>query len=75
MLLMNETELLKLAVENLKETMDEMLAIAADSRHMNQDSRESINACERLKNRYVLCFTLKNAVAEIQRAVSAKSSA
>lgn len=67
---MTQEELLETAVDNLRDTTKTILSIAADPMWLNEDGKTENHGLKELKeefsNRLTLCFTLKNAFAQIK---------
>lgn len=64
---MTTTELLSIASENLRDSMDQLQVIAERPDYINGSTKEIAELFERISNQFTLCFTLKNAIQDLTR--------
>lgn len=64
---MDTKELVTLAVDNLKETCAKIAEMAADEKHLNQQSGPMTTALTQFANQLTLCFTIKNALNDVRK--------
>jgi len=64
---MDTNELLDLAIENLRDSCNKLIKIAAQKDYVNSVTQEIKETFQQLHNRFDLCFTMKNAEQDIKR--------
>ena len=62
---LNMSQLLDLAVENLQDACSDIVRIANNEEWLNFDSSATQDALDTVRNRFYLCFTLKNAFHDV----------